>query len=68
LPKGYWRNDCPVSQVPVARAYYPSYPGGRDQEDHSSKPAPGKFVRPYLKKPITKKRVGRVSQIVRAPA
>jgi hypothetical protein len=27
-------------QVPVAHACNPSYLGGRDQEDHSSKPAP----------------------------
>jgi hypothetical protein len=26
----------------VAHAYNPSYPGGRDQEDCGSKPAPGK--------------------------
>jgi hypothetical protein len=26
-------------QAPVAHAYNPSYSGGRDQEDHSSKPA-----------------------------
>jgi hypothetical protein len=34
----------------------PSYSGGKDQEDRGSKPALGKqFVRPYLKKPFTKK-------------
>jgi hypothetical protein len=26
----------------VTHAYDPSYSGGRNQEDHSSKPAPGK--------------------------
>jgi hypothetical protein len=26
-------------QAPVAYAYNPSYSGGRDQEDHGSKPA-----------------------------
>jgi hypothetical protein len=26
-------------QEPVAQAYNPSYSGGRDQEDHGSKPA-----------------------------
>jgi hypothetical protein len=30
------------SQALVAHAYNPSYSGGKDQEDHSSKPAPGK--------------------------
>jgi hypothetical protein len=28
-----------ASQVLVAQAYNPSYPGGRDQEDHGSKSA-----------------------------
>jgi hypothetical protein len=28
-----------LGQVPVAHAYNPSYSGGRDQEDHGSKPA-----------------------------
>jgi hypothetical protein len=38
-------------QVLVARSYNSSYSGDRDQEDCSSKPAPGKwFVRPYLNK------------------
>jgi hypothetical protein len=31
-------NNC-NGQAPVAQAYNPSYSGGRDQEDHSSKPA-----------------------------
>jgi hypothetical protein len=30
---------CFPSQVPVAHTCNPSYLGGRDQEDHSSKPA-----------------------------
>jgi hypothetical protein len=30
------------SLAPVAHACNPSYSGGRDQEDHGSKPAPGK--------------------------
>jgi hypothetical protein len=34
----------------------PRYSGGRDQEDHGSKPILGKlFVRPYLEKTFTKK-------------
>jgi hypothetical protein len=46
-----------TSQVPVALAYNPSYSGGRDQEDHGSKPAwANNSERPYLKKKkITKK-------------
>jgi hypothetical protein len=35
----------------VVYAYNPSYSGGRDQENHGLKPAPGKqFARPYLEK------------------
>jgi hypothetical protein len=30
------------SQVPAAHTYKPSYLGGRDQKNHSLKPAPGK--------------------------
>jgi hypothetical protein len=30
-----------ASQAPVAHAHNPSYSGGRDQEDRSSKPALG---------------------------
>jgi hypothetical protein len=42
--------------VPVAHACNPSYSGGRDQEDHGLKPAPGKlYPRLYLEKPFTKK-------------
>jgi hypothetical protein len=39
----------------VAHACNPSYSGGRDQEDHSSKPAWASIsARPYIKKPFTK--------------
>jgi hypothetical protein len=39
------------SQALVAHAYNPSYSGGRDQEDHNSKPDQGNsFMRHYLKK------------------
>jgi hypothetical protein len=39
----------------VAHAYNPSYSGGRDQEDCSSKPARAdSSARPYLEKPFTK--------------
>jgi hypothetical protein len=41
--------------VLVAHASNPSYSGGRDQEDHSSKPAQANSSRDsYLKKPFTK--------------
>jgi hypothetical protein len=40
----------------VAHAYNPSYSGGRDQEDHGSKPTIGKqLVKPYLKETHHKK-------------
>jgi hypothetical protein len=42
------------SQVQVAHNYNPSNSGGRDQEDHSSKPAQASSKRPYLEKPFTK--------------
>jgi hypothetical protein len=39
----------------VAYTCNPCYSGGRDQEDHGSKPAwVNSSVRPYLKKPFTK--------------
>jgi hypothetical protein len=39
----------------MAHAYNSIYSGGRDQEDHCSKPAQvNSSVRPYLKKPFTK--------------
>jgi hypothetical protein len=54
-----------LGRVLVAHDCNPSYSGGRDQEDSGSKPAMGKqFVRPYLKKYPTKKRAGRVTQVV----
>jgi hypothetical protein len=38
----------------MVHAYNPSYPGGRNQEDHGSKPAQANSsTRPYLKKPFT---------------
>jgi hypothetical protein len=42
-------------RVLVAHAYNPSYSGGGDQEDHSSKSAwTNSLGDPILKKPITK--------------
>jgi hypothetical protein len=44
-----------ASQVHVAHAYNPSYSGGRDQEDHGSKPAQASSSQdPISKIPITK--------------
>jgi hypothetical protein len=49
------------SQVLVTQAYNPNYSGSRDQEDHSSKPAPeaNNLSDPILKK--KKKKSGRKS-------
>jgi hypothetical protein len=50
--------------APVAHTCNPSYSGGRDQENHSSKASLGKlFTRPYLKKKKTlhKNRAGGVA-------
>jgi hypothetical protein len=45
-----------TSWTPLAHTYNPSYSGGRDQEDHGSKSAPGKqFSRSYLKENHHKK-------------
>jgi hypothetical protein len=45
----------PSSWVPVAHAYNPRYSGGRDQEDHSLKPAQANSLEdPISKNPITK--------------
>jgi hypothetical protein len=47
----------------VAHACNPSYSGGRDQEDHGSKPAlANSSARPYLEKTLHKNRVGGVAQ------
>jgi hypothetical protein len=44
------------SPAPEAKAYNPSYSGGRDQEDRGSKPAQANSSQdPNLKKTITKK-------------
>jgi hypothetical protein len=45
-----------MARVPVDHACNPSYSGGRDQEDRSSKPARAKTSEdPILKTPNTKK-------------
>jgi hypothetical protein len=46
----------------VVHAYNPSYSGGREQEDLSSKPAKANSPRPYLEKTHHIKRSGRVAQ------
>jgi hypothetical protein len=47
----------------VAHSYNPSYSGGKDQEDHGSKPArANSSTRPYLKKKPLQKRSGGVAQ------
>jgi hypothetical protein len=47
----------------VAHTCNPSYSGGRDKEEHSSKSAPGKqLTRPYLEDIHHKKRAGGVAQ------
>jgi hypothetical protein len=47
----------------VTHPYNPSHSGGRDQEDCSSKPAwVYSSARPYLEKPFTINRAGRVAQ------
>jgi hypothetical protein len=50
------------TEKPVAHACNPSYSGGRDQEDHRSKPArENSSQSPILKNPLPK-RAGRVAQ------
>jgi hypothetical protein len=45
-----------MSQAPVAHTCNPSYSGGRDQEDHGSKPAwVNSFQDPISKKDFTKR-------------
>jgi hypothetical protein len=45
-----------VSRAPVSHTYNPSYSGGRDQEDHGSKPACANSLRdPISKNTLTKK-------------
>jgi hypothetical protein len=49
----------------LAHARYPKYSGGRDEEDHCSKPALGKqFMRPCLENTQYKKRADEVAYVV----
>jgi hypothetical protein len=53
----YFRKEL-FCQVPVAHTCNPGYSGGRDQEDHGSKPTwANSSSRPYLEKPFTKIRL-----------
>jgi hypothetical protein len=52
--------------MPVAHACNPSYSGGRDQEDRSSKPANSSWE-PILKKPYHKK-IGLVGWLSSSPS
>jgi hypothetical protein len=55
--KAVLRNES-VGWGPWVHTYNPSYSGGRDQEDHGLKPAPGNSsTRPYLEKNHHKKRL-----------
>jgi hypothetical protein len=49
------RNTC---WEPVAHAYYPSYSGGRDQEDQGLKPAQGTSSRDPISKKIPSQKKG----------
>jgi hypothetical protein len=50
--------------VLVAHAYNPSYSGGRDQEDHGSKPAQTNISQDSISIIATQKRAGAVAQVV----
>jgi hypothetical protein len=50
--------------VLVAQDRNPSYAGGRDQEDHSSKPAQANSLQDYLEKNPSQKWAGGVAQDV----
>jgi hypothetical protein len=43
-----------IGQAPVVHAYNPSYSGGRNQKDTSSKPAQTKKFTRHIQKPCTK--------------
>jgi hypothetical protein len=50
------------SRAPVSRTYNPSYSGGRDQEDHSSKPAQANSLRDPISKNPSQKRADGMAQ------
>jgi hypothetical protein len=50
------KDKLALKKVQVVLTHNPSYLGGRDQEDHGSKPTRANSSRrPYLEKPFTKK-------------
>jgi hypothetical protein len=53
-----------LRQAPVAHAWNPSYSGGRDQEDHDSKPVQANIIVPQdlSQKNTLQKRAGRVAE------
>jgi hypothetical protein len=53
-----------LSQVLVAQACYPSYSGGREQEDHGSKPAGINRSQDLSLKYLIQKGAGGVDQVV----
>jgi hypothetical protein len=56
------KKEKEVGQVPVAHSYNPSYSGGRDQEDRSSKPAWANSSRTLSRKNPSQKRASGVAQ------
>jgi hypothetical protein len=46
----------------VTHVYNPSYSGGRDQEDHCSKPALANSLQDPILKTLHKKKAGRAAQ------
>jgi hypothetical protein len=52
------------SQAPVAHTYNPSYSGGRDPENHISKPDQENFLETLSQKNPSQKRTGGVAQSV----
>jgi hypothetical protein len=50
------------SQMPIAHIYNPSYSGGRDQENHSSKAAWANSLRDPISKTPNPKWAGTVAQ------
>jgi hypothetical protein len=59
MARGVWETPAKSRWVTVAYACYPSYSGGRDQENRGSKPAQANSLQdPILKIPNTKKAGG----------
>jgi hypothetical protein len=56
------RNRFDQAQAPVAHTWTHNYSGGRDQENHGSKPARGKGSQDPISKNPSQKRAGGVAQ------